>query len=155
MAALYGQIRVFTKHPTSCQLFIDIVEKYKVTLFVTAPYFVPLLLSHEGVKPLESIKDFACVGASISKTLTEKVGKLFPNGQIRELYGSTEAGINTLCYPENKIGAAGKVLKNFELKIIDENGAKLGPMERGEICVRFRSDCLVMSNALYFSIVFL
>jgi acyl-coenzyme A synthetase/AMP-(fatty) acid ligase len=127
-------------------LFIDIVEKYKVTFFITGPYFLAQLLNYEGIKPLESMKNFVCAGASMSRRIAENGTKLFPNGQVRELYGSTEAGLNTLCYPINKYGATGKVLKRYELQIIDENGAKLGPMERGEICVRFRSACLVMSN---------
>jgi acyl-CoA synthetase (AMP-forming)/AMP-acid ligase II len=88
----------------------------------------------------------------MSRRIAENGNKLFPNGQVCEVYGSTETGSIALCCPVNKSGATGKVFKNVEIKIIDENCAKLGPMERGEICVRSRSVCLVMFN--HFSIVF-
>jgi acyl-coenzyme A synthetase/AMP-(fatty) acid ligase len=121
------------------------VEKYKVTIFVTAPYFLAQLLAYEGIKPLPSILNFFVGGSVFSKSLCEAGKSFLPNGEVRPFYSCTEvASVITTCFPSNRYGTAGKVFNNVEIKIIDDDGVKLGPLKRGEICVKIKTLSLVI-----------
>jgi acyl-coenzyme A synthetase/AMP-(fatty) acid ligase len=63
--ALYNQTRVFTRRTPSPKLFIEIVEKYKVTTLLTAPYFLAALESFKEIKPLKSLKYYLCGGSMV------------------------------------------------------------------------------------------
>jgi hypothetical protein len=41
-----------------------------------------------------------------------------------------------MCFPEIRHGSIGKVTCNVEIKIIDDDGKSLGPMENGELCIK-------------------
>ncbi len=142
--ALYNQTRVFTKEQASTKLFVEIVEKYNVTVFLTAPYFLAELVSFEELKTFPSIRHFFVGGSAVSKSLCKAGEKILPNGEVQAAYGCTEmAGVCVSTWPENSYGSAGKVFQNVEIKIIDDNGKKLGPMEKGEICLKIKTPFLV------------
>jgi acyl-coenzyme A synthetase/AMP-(fatty) acid ligase len=122
-----------------------VVEKYKVTVFATAPYFLAQLLAYEGIKPLPSIRNFLVGGSAVSKSLCEAGESILPNGEVRSFYACTEAAcVITFCFPSNRYGTAGKVFNNVEIKIIDDDGVKLGPLKKGEICVKIKTLSLVI-----------
>ena len=65
--------------------------------------------------------------------------KLCPNARICMHYGLTEASRSTFIefYSEkDKLHTVGKPSPNVELRIMDENGEKLGPNQTGEILVK-------------------
>jgi acyl-CoA synthetase (AMP-forming)/AMP-acid ligase II len=111
---------------------------------MTAPYFLAQLLAYEGIKPLPSIRNFFVGGRTVMKSLCEAGKSFLPNGEVRALYSCTEmVRATTVCWPENKCGTAGKVSRNVEVKIVDDDGVKLGPGKSGEICVKVETPSLV------------
>lgn len=66
--------------------------------------------------------------------------------QIREAYGLTEGGSFTTINVEGKVGSVGKPLPFFEVKVVSEDGATLGPNQVGEIVQRAREPGLLMQG---------
>jgi fatty-acyl-CoA synthase len=64
----------------------------------------------------------------------------FTNARYIDGYGLTETcGGDTLMEPGReieKIGSTGRALAHVEVAIVDDTGARLGPGEQGEICLR-------------------
>jgi acyl-coenzyme A synthetase/AMP-(fatty) acid ligase len=143
-AALYNHTRVFTRRTPTPELLIEIVEKYKVTLVLSAPFFLASLVNYQDMRPLPSIKSYMCGGSVLNAVLSEGARKFLPNGEVRVIYGATEVcGIITVGYPNVKYGSAGLVAPNVDIKIIDENDNLLGAMEQGEVCIRTKIPFLV------------
>jgi crotonobetaine/carnitine-CoA ligase len=78
---------------------------------------------------------------SIWQTFQERFGV-----RIRECYGMTEASSFTTLNTDEKLGAVGKPLPYFEVRIADENGRSLPPGQRGEILVRETEPGVIMKE---------
>ncbi|KAL7025582.1 hypothetical protein ACKWTF_013545 [Chironomus riparius] len=126
-------IRVVTSKPFTAQDFVNIINKYKVTVVTIPPYFLVSLLQIDNLKPLESIKFFTIGGAIISEQLCEKFKPFIPNGFYFMGYGCTEEDGLAVNITQKKMGGAGMVSNNVQLKIVDTDGSSLGPNESGEI----------------------
>ena len=77
--------------------------------------------------------------AALPVPLKEWVIDAFPSVDIHELYGSTEAAVVTLLRPDQaltKAGSVGHPWWNTEVKMLDDDGAPVGPNEPGELFSR-------------------
>jgi len=63
--------------------------------------------------------------------------------QVRECYGMTECSSFTTQNMTGKLGAVGKVLPFFEIRIADDDGNPLGVNQRGEIWVKEKTPGLI------------
>ena len=72
--------------------------------------------------------------------LKQKVHKLFPNAEIIDVYGLTEAGPGVTILKAKdafrKEGSVGQALSTLEVRVVDTNGKEVGSGEVGEIIVR-------------------
>jgi acyl-CoA synthetase (AMP-forming)/AMP-acid ligase II len=89
---------------------------------------------------LTSLRTIFCGAAPLDENLTRACMERL-NCQIRQGYGMTETSPVTHSSPSDparvRFGSVGVCAPNTECKIIDlENGAALGPNEKGEVCVR-------------------
>jgi acyl-CoA synthetase (AMP-forming)/AMP-acid ligase II len=75
--------------------------------------------------------------APATESLKRDIQKLFPNGQLYELYGSTEAGWVTILRPEEQLTKLGSVGREWAgsgpIKILDENLQEVPDGEVGEL----------------------
>lgn len=132
-----GATRIITTESFSPELLLRIVEKYKVTVVLSSPTYVALLLQNERLRQssLSSIKRYWCGGSFVAKELCEELNKYLINGTIQVAYGMTEiAGILTLNNSKHNLRSVGKLGLNSKVKIIDDNGQQCGVNETGEIC---------------------
>ncbi len=125
--------------PTSDpEALIDVLVGERITAWSS----VPLLFERIAQSPRFATSDFSNLrhvvtgGASLHLLRAwENVGV-----PIRQAYGLTEtAGHATLLFSddaERKLGSAGRVLMNMDLRIIDEEGNFLEAGQAGEIVVR-------------------
>ena len=75
---------------------------------------------------------------TVWQAFTERFGP-----EIRENYGMTEASSITTLNLGGTLGSNGKAAPYFEVRIADDEGAPLGPGQRGEIVVREREPGLI------------
>ncbi len=116
MAGLQVFFQAFFNANTIVNLFgkgnldvVSAIENNKITHLSATPTFFRLLISTS--KCFESLKSITCGGEKSDKMLFKRLGEVFPNAKINNIYASTEFG-SLLCaqgeffkIPEN--------LKNF------------------------------------------
>lgn len=134
-----GATRIITTESFSPELFLYIVEKYKVTVALSAPSYVAVLLQSDRLNQssLSSIKKYLCGGSFVAKELCEELNKYLINGSIQVGYGMTEiSGLLSLNDSRKHYKSVGKLAANSKVKLIDDNGIRVGVNETGEICCK-------------------
>ena len=122
---------------------LEIIEREKITYISLIPTHYNLILnvSEEAKKrDVSSIRKLLCSSAPVRKNMKKAIMEFFPDVELYEAYGSTEAGLVTLLKPEdqlNKLGSIGfEALGTDFVKILDEDGKEVGVGEVGELYSR-------------------
>ncbi|XP_037033100.1 4-coumarate--CoA ligase 1-like [Bradysia coprophila] len=134
------ECKVSTIKLFSPELLKEMVEKYRVqTVFLSSHHLSVFMES-----PLAATIDFSSVrmlysgGGIIGGQLRRKLRKTFPKTLFMSAYAMTEISVSLLS--PGKIykheASSGNLQPNVEVKIIDDDGSKLGVRERGEILVK-------------------
>jgi len=124
------------------QEFLELVQKYRITILPLVPPIVLGLVKHPLVAKydLSSVRlvfsGAAPLGEDIARELSAKLGCPVVQG-----YGMTEASPVTHLSPTRhspfKPGSAGKVVPNTEVKIVDVvSGAEMDQGHEGELLIR-------------------
>jgi acyl-CoA synthetase (AMP-forming)/AMP-acid ligase II len=112
---------------------LRLIEKEKVSTSFTPPIILKRLMDVKDKKKYDvsSMKSVVSAAAPCQAELKKKVVDYF-GPVFYELYGSTEAGFNTILNPDDyqedpeKIASVGRVAPGNKIKILDENG-KVAP----------------------------
>ena len=122
---------------------LDIVEKKKITFISLIPTHYNLILNRketESKPDVSSIRTLLCSSAPVRKKMKQEVMTFFPNAELYEAYGSTEAGIVTVLKPKDQMHKPGSI--GFEslgtefIKLLDLDGNEVPTGEVGEIYSR-------------------
>jgi len=122
---------------------LEIIEKEKITFISLIPTHYNLILnvSEEAKKhDISSIRKLLCSSAPVRKSMKKAIMDFFPDVDLYEGYGSTEAGIVTVLKPEHQLSKLGSI--GFEslgtdfVKVLDENGKEVCVGEIGELYSR-------------------
>jgi long-chain acyl-CoA synthetase len=121
-------------------IFFSIVEKEKITNFMTVPTIAKTLLNYSNQKPIPSLKWISIGGAPIDNETLKKLIESFKNIEFIKTYGLTEASprVSTLLSKDcrTKTASIGKPMKGIEVKIILENGNEAKEYEKGELLLK-------------------
>ncbi len=113
-------------------------EKNRVTMFFAVPtIFINLLNMDLSGHDLSSIRYDFSAAATMPEEIIIKWKERFGR-TIYEGYGLTESS-PFACYNHDychKFGSIGTPCENFEIKIMNEVDAEVGPEEWGEICIK-------------------
>jgi len=121
---------------------VDLIESRYVAMMIGATPFLTELLAEAQRRNsrLESLRIFACGGASIPADLIERANAQFENAHVFRVYGSTEAPLVTLGYlGRDELSLACRTdgeIGDYNVKVVDEDGQPVRPGLDGEICVR-------------------
>lgn len=119
---------------------LDLLEEESITVFPAVPFMLDVLAKTFLPEPkdLSSLKLVISAGAPLSERIFhsffEKYG-IYP----RQLYGSSETGVISINLSddiESTFNSVGRHVNNVEVRIVDENGNKVGADEVGEIAVK-------------------
>lgn len=138
----YTRTRVFTAYPFNEVLLIKILSKYNVEDVFTPPAYVAALQNYPNFSNLKfnSIKQWTMGGAMVSQQMVTNLSKQLPNGAAGPIYGTSEMGI--ISRIPFAPGSVGTLCRNLEVKIVDEEGHRLGPNEKGEIRLKHKHPML-------------
>ncbi|KAK0591021.1 hypothetical protein LWI29_034581 [Acer saccharum] len=139
-AASMGETLVLSETSDSEALF-KAVQNYKLNYCVVPPSFIVSVVKSELTKyDLSSLKFVMSGGAPLGTEVIENFKEKFPNVEILDAYGLTEAGpVAAMRFPDeiNKLGSVGRLVEVVEAKIVDLlTGELLSPGQRGELWVR-------------------
>ena len=134
-----GQVRIMPSFSAerACDEFAD-----SATFAFLVPSMTLMLLEEwkrRGRKPLTAMRSMMTSGAAVSPDLLAEAFEMFPNAEIQEVYGWTEAGFATreAKRPDTVAsGTVGHATVGSDVAVFDEAGNPCGPGERGEIAVR-------------------
>ncbi len=122
---------------------LKIVEEEKITFISLIPTHYNMILNVDEdsrKRDVSSIRKLLCSSAPVRKKMLRAIMTFFPNAELYEGYGSTEAGVVTVIKPEDQISKAGsigqEVLSTELVKILDSEGNEVSTGEVGEIFSR-------------------
>jgi acyl-CoA synthetase (AMP-forming)/AMP-acid ligase II len=109
------------------------------TSLVPTHYIMMLALSAEATSQFAtgSVARLLISSAPANESLKRDIQQLFPNGQLYELYGSTEAGWVTILRPHEQLTKLGSVGREWAgsgpIRIMDEHRREVPDGEVGEL----------------------
>ncbi len=138
-----GMVYVHPERHFQAEEILEIIEREKITFISLIPthYNLILNISEEAKKrDISSIRKLLCSSAPVRMGMKKAIMEFFPDVDLYEAYGSTEAGIVTVLKPEdqlNKLGSIGyESLGTDFIKILDKEGGEVAPGEIGELYSR-------------------
>lgn len=136
---LIGGIKVaFYPDPTDSFALAEGVDRWKITLFCSAPSFLRGLFHAARQEQLKTIRLFVSGAEKAPAELFERVKRLNTHAKLVEGYGITECSpILSLNRPNMPPKGVGRLVPDIELVTIHPETLKLLPKGTdGEICVR-------------------
>ena len=120
---------------------LEVVDQEKITFISLVPTHYQLILEVPEEKwrqyDFTSLKKLLCSSAPARKQTKLAIMELFPNVQLYEAYGSTEAGLVTVLRPHeqlHKLGSIGRECIGSErIKLLNPAGDPVAAGEVGEI----------------------
>ena len=85
---------------------------------------------------LEAVRFVLSSGAKLSPSLKARLGRVFPNAEVCEFFGTSEQSFVTLAREnEVPVGSVGRAFPGVELNILDEKGHPASPGVIGRVFV--------------------
>ena len=122
---------------------LRIVEMERITFISLIPTHYNLILNaneEDRRRDVQSIRKLLCSSAPVRRKMKREIMTFFPNAELYEGYGSTEAGCVTVLKPEDQMTKTGSIgreaLGTDFVKILDNEGNEVPTGEVGEIFSR-------------------
>lgn len=135
----HKEVRVVTKQKFTIDLLIELLMKYEITRFFASPSQLIEMIYSEKLNNFKSKLAVAYSGGSmITEHVRQKFRNKFSNVRLLIVYSTTECYI-TLPYgfkPQKENSVGNMLMANIEVKIVDDDGTRLGIGEKGEIRVK-------------------
>jgi long-chain acyl-CoA synthetase len=126
----------------SINSFMETVERQRGTVYMGVPYIYALMINvarREGIQyDLSSLRVCASGGAPLPVEIITEFKKYFKI-DLLDVWGQTETVSQATVQPvdgSGPIGATGKPMPCWEIKIFDDEGNELPPDHEGEIVIR-------------------
>ena len=116
---------------------LELIERERITIFPGVPFNFQLMAQAPTRADLSSLRLCFSAGVGLPRTTFDAFGERF-GVLVRQLYGSTETGIICANMSDDPVGtfeSVGRPVGDVDLRIIDEDGQTMAPMEAGEVSV--------------------
>jgi fatty-acyl-CoA synthase len=135
---------VYNEASFSPEDFLATVEKHRITFASLVPtHYIMILTLPDRIKnkyDVSSMRQLLISSAPARRDTKIAALDFFKNAELWEAYGSTEAGLVTLCRPEDqlrKLGTIGREIFGVDrIKVLDAEGNEVPDGEVGELYVR-------------------
>jgi len=124
---------------------MDLIEEHQVTWTVMVPTMIGMLLNHPEFRPerLATLRQLTYGASPMPSAILDKLQSLYPELQISQGYGMTEASaVLTFLTADDhfkggpRLRSAGRPVPGVMLQIQDADGNPLPKGETGEVCAR-------------------
>lgn len=137
MNCLGGNLIIVIKK-FKAKLFLEAIEKFKVTTLIVPPPVLLVLTKHPLAKNYDfsSLRDIRSGAAPMGKEMEVELREKFKLRHVSQSYGMTETTLGVLVssLSECRVGSVGKIVPGNMCKVVDEAGNALGPNQEGELC---------------------
>ncbi|RIA37961.1 long-chain acyl-CoA synthetase [Hephaestia caeni] len=142
---MVGGIHVFTSTFEPGAL-IDLLERERVTHCFTVPAIIDRVTKHPkaATADLSAMRIFGYGGSAMPVALMLATRERFPTVGLAHGYGMTEVPALTLLGPDDhkpgadtgRLRSVGRVMCEYEIKVVADDGRECAPGETGEIIAR-------------------
>lgn len=142
LCALTGSTRVMTNKLFTPELFLEIIERHKVSFIIAGPSVLAMTLYSEEITKanLDSVKIVSVGGSAIPDQIMTDFRNFLPKQALLSIsYGMTEICQTIAKGSGNNSGGIGMLAFNSMVKIVDEDGNNLGIDQQGEICLQSKN----------------
>jgi long-chain acyl-CoA synthetase len=116
---------------------LELIEQESATVFPGVPFTFRLMAEAPADADLSSLRLCFSAGTALPRPTFEAFGERF-GLLVRQLYGSTEAGLMTVNLDPDPVAtfeSVGTSAGELEIRILDDDGDGLPPGEEGEVAV--------------------
>jgi long-chain acyl-CoA synthetase len=116
---------------------LELIEEESATVFPGVPFTFRLMAEAPAGADLSSLRLCVSAGTALPRSTFEAFGERF-GLLVRQLYGSTEAGLMTVNLDPDPVAtfeSVGTPAGDLEIRILDEDGDGVPPGEEGEVAV--------------------
>lgn len=138
-ATLNGATRIVNPGPFSPERFFELVQRFKVTFFLSTAYIANQIVDHPQFESadLHSLKQYICAGTKASHTVILRMNEYLNGGKFCHSYGVTETiGTVSINFDHTRNDCVGQLISGCEAKIVNEQGERLDVGETGELCLK-------------------
>jgi fatty-acyl-CoA synthase len=137
-------VSVYNEASFSPEDFLNTVSTQRITFVSLVPtHYIMILSLPEEIKnkyDVSCMRQLLISSAPARRDTKVAILEFFKNAELWEAYGSTEAGLVTLCRPEDqlrKLGTIGQEIFGIDrIKVLDEEGNEVPDGEVGELYAR-------------------
>ncbi|XP_016978321.1 luciferin 4-monooxygenase-like [Drosophila rhopaloa] len=138
-AGVFSTKRIVTEKPFDPSEILRIIEEYQVSWLVQTPAQMAAIANCPAFEKanLQSLRSYFYTGGRCTREVQKKLGRKVGGGILHFGYGFSELGsFATLNWNfDAKPNSVGRPCPGYKIKIIDDQGDKLGPNEEGEVCI--------------------
>lgn len=139
-----ASVCVYNESSFNPEDFLATVQRHKITFVSLVPtHYIMILSLPDEIKKkydVSSMRQLLISSAPARKDTKVAILDFFKNAELWEAYGSTEAGLVTLCRPQDqlrKLGTIGQEIFGIDrIKVLDEEGNEVPDGEVGELYAR-------------------
>jgi benzoate-CoA ligase len=125
----------------------DIIERHEPTLFFSVPTNFGMLLAHQGLFDLSTIRYAVSAGEALPESLFRRFKQRF-GVEILDAIGSTECLHMFIANRPGHVrpGSSGQIVPNYEARIVDDQGQPVPVGEMGNLLIKGDSTCAFYWN---------
>ncbi|MBI5249401.1 MAG: AMP-binding protein [Desulfomonile tiedjei] len=135
---------VYNESSFSPEDFLETVQKHRITFTSLVPtHYIMILSLPQEIKDrfdVSNMRQLLISSAPARKDTKVAILDFFKNAELWEAYGSTEAGLVTLCRPQDqlrKLGTIGQEIFGVDrIKVLDDEGNEVPDGQVGELYAR-------------------
>lgn len=139
-----ASVSVYNEASFNPEDFLATVSSQRVTFVSLVPtHYIMILSLPDAIKnkyDVSCMRQLLISSAPARRDTKVAILEFFKNAELWEAYGSTEAGLVTLCRPEDqlrKLGTIGQEIFGIDrIKVLDEEGNEVPDGEVGELYAR-------------------
>lgn len=139
LSILDSATRIITTDTFTPELMLRLVEQYKISFVLAATYQSVMCVkcTDLSVRNVSSVRFWRTGGSKVPLLTVLKLNEAIGNDAVHVGYGMSElAGIAFINSQYPKTEANGQLLSSVKVKIVDDDGNRLGVGRIGEICFK-------------------
>lgn len=140
MSLTLGFKRIITTMPFSPEKMVTIAKEQNIAILVISVGNTAELASWcpQDLKILPNVKSIIMSGNILSEKVFNKIRTIICKGTFCNSYGTTETGriAKNLNVDKTNLQSVGELVPGVKVKILDEDGKKMGVGQVGEICTK-------------------
>ncbi|EDW01000.1 GH21195 [Drosophila grimshawi] len=136
-STVFGGIRIITNRPFAPEYFVHLVKKYKINYAMVPPRHLSALITcpEATTESLATIRTLNYGGGLVSMGTLQRAQEICKGAMFNSIYGLTEVGGITVNFDISNTTSVGRLLPGVRIRIVDEEGKRLGHNQVGEIYV--------------------